>query len=67
MQRDVDVELEAIDKTGGFIGTLYLNKTENAAIELAREGLATVHAYSAESLPWSAQLFAAEVSPAQHA
>ncbi|KZS98346.1 transcription factor [Sistotremastrum niveocremeum HHB9708] len=60
MQRDVEIEFEAVDKTGGFIGALYLNKTENAAIALVQEGLATVHAYSAEGLSWSNQLFAAE-------
>jgi staphylococcal nuclease domain-containing protein 1 len=38
MQRDVDVDFEATDKTGGFIGALYLNKTENAAVTLVREG-----------------------------
>lgn len=62
MQRDVEVEFEATDKSGGFIGTMYLNKTDNAAVTLVREGLATVHAYSAESLSWSQSLFDAEVS-----
>ncbi|KAF8608810.1 transcription factor [Ceratobasidium sp. AG-I] len=60
MQRDVEVDFEATDKTGGFIGALYLNKTENAAVTLVREGLATVHDYSAESLPWSRQLYEAD-------
>jgi staphylococcal nuclease domain-containing protein 1 len=39
MQRDVEVDFEATDKTGGFIGALYLNKTENVAVTLVREGL----------------------------
>ncbi|KAA1476768.1 transcription factor [Dentipellis sp. KUC8613] len=60
MQRDVEIEIDTVDKSGGFIGALYLNKTENAAIALVREGLATVHAFSAEALPWSRQLFDAE-------
>ena len=60
MQRDVEVEFEAVDKSGGFIGAMYLNKTENAAITLVKEGLATVHAHSAEGLPWSKQLTDAE-------
>ncbi|QRV79522.1 staphylococcal nuclease domain-containing protein 1 [Ceratobasidium sp. AG-Ba] len=60
MQRDVEVEFEATDKTGGFIGALYLNKTENAAVTLVREGLATIHDYSAESLPWSKTLYEAD-------
>jgi staphylococcal nuclease domain-containing protein 1 len=38
MQRDVEVDFEATDKTGGFIGALYLNKTENVAVTLVREG-----------------------------
>lgn len=62
MQRDVEVEFDSTDKSGGFIGTMYLNKTDNAAIDLAREGLAEVHAYTAEALPWAKQLFDAEVS-----
>lgn len=60
MQRDVEIEIHDVDKSGGFIGALYLNKTENAAIAIAREGLATTHAYSADSLPWARQLYDAE-------
>ncbi|KAF9012412.1 transcription factor [Cyathus striatus] len=60
MQRDIEFEVDTIDKSGGFIGTLYLNKTENAAIALVREGLATVHAYSADGLSWSRQLYDVE-------
>lgn len=60
MQRDVEIEIDTVDKSGGFIGALYVNKTENAAVALVREGLASVHAFSAESLPWSRHLFEAE-------
>jgi len=60
MQRDVDIEIHDVDKSGGFIGALYLNKTENAAVTLAREGLATVHSYSADGLSWARQLYDAE-------
>ncbi|KIJ39936.1 hypothetical protein M422DRAFT_75809 [Sphaerobolus stellatus SS14] len=60
LQRDVEIEFESTDKSGGFIGTMWLNKTENAAVTLVKEGLATVHAYSAESLSWSNVLFEAE-------
>ncbi|KAI9068054.1 transcription factor [Trametes sanguinea] len=42
MQRDVEIEIHDADKSGGFIGALYLNKTENAAITLVKEGLATI-------------------------
>jgi staphylococcal nuclease domain-containing protein 1 len=61
MQRDVEIEIESVDKTGGFIGALYVNKTENAAISILQEGLATVHSYSTEALPWARQLYDAEV------
>lgn len=61
MQRDVEFEVESIDKSGGFIGSLYLNKTENAALALVKEGLATIHSFSAEGLSWAKQLFEAEV------
>lgn len=61
MQRDVEFEVETMDKAGGFIGSLYLNKTENAAITLVKEGLATIHSYSAEGLSWAKQLYDAEV------
>jgi staphylococcal nuclease domain-containing protein 1 len=59
MQRDVEIEVDAVDKAGGFIGALYANK-ENAALALVREGLASVHAYSAEGLAWAKQLYDAE-------
>ena len=66
MQRDVEIEIETVDKSGGFIGTLWLNKNENAAVALVQEGLATVHSYSADTLSWSKQLYAAEVCIAFH-
>lgn len=61
MQRDVEFEVEAIDKSGGFIGALYINKTDNAAIALVREGLASIHPPSADGLSWAKQLYEAEV------
>ncbi|KAH9054184.1 transcription factor [Lactarius vividus] len=60
MQRDVEIEIETTDKSGGFIGALYFNKNENAAVTLVSEGLATVHAFSADPLPWAKQLYDAE-------
>ncbi|THV02345.1 transcription factor [Dendrothele bispora CBS 962.96] len=60
MQRDVEFEVDSIDKSGGFIGSLYLNKTDNAAVSLAREGLASVQPYSADNLSWAKQLYDAE-------
>ncbi|KAF8919792.1 hypothetical protein CPB85DRAFT_720768 [Mucidula mucida] len=60
MQRDVEFEVDSLDKSGGFIGSLYLNKTENAAVALVREGLATVHSFSADGLSWARHLYDAE-------
>lgn len=59
MQRDVEIDVETIDKVGGFIGTLYVNK-ENFTKVLLEEGLATVHAYSAEQSGNATEYFAAE-------
>lgn len=60
MQRDVEFEVESTDKSGGFIGALWL-KNENAAVSLAREGYAFVHAFSADGLSWAKQIYDAEV------
>jgi staphylococcal nuclease domain-containing protein 1 len=59
LQRDVEIDVEDNDKVGGFIGTLYVNR-ENFAKLLVEEGLASVHAYSAEKTGNAAELFAAE-------
>lgn len=59
MQRDVEIDVETVDKVGGFIGTLYVNK-ENFTRSLLEEGLASVHAYSAEQSGHAAEYFAAE-------
>ncbi|KAI9045363.1 putative transcription factor (Snd1/p100) [Aspergillus affinis] len=59
MQRDAEIDVETIDKVGGFIGTLYINK-ENFTKVLLEEGLATVHAYSAEQSGNATEYFAAE-------
>lgn len=59
LQRDVEIDVENIDKVGGFIGTLYVNR-ENFAKILVEEGLAEVHAYSAEQSGHANELFAAE-------
>lgn len=59
MQREVELDVEGIDKIGGFIGTLYINR-ENFAKLLLEEGLASVHRYSAEQSGNATELFAAE-------
>ncbi|KAJ1027054.1 hypothetical protein NDA18_003071 [Ustilago nuda] len=60
LQRDVEIEVFSTDKVGGFIGALYLNKTDNMAVSLVEGGLATVHGYSAEATPFYKQLLDAE-------
>ena len=58
-QRDCEVDIQDMDKVGGFIGDLYINR-ENFAKVLVEEGLASVHAYSAEKSGNAAELFSAE-------
>lgn len=45
LQRDAEAQVETTDKVGGFIGSLYVNK-ENVAAMLVREGLARVDEYN---------------------
>ncbi|KOS21030.1 nuclease domain-containing protein 1 [Escovopsis weberi] len=58
-QRDVEVDIHDMDKVGGFIGDLYVGRESFAKI-LVEEGLASVHAYSAEKSANGPELFAAE-------
>lgn len=60
LQRDVEVEVYSTDKAGGFIGALWLNKTENLAVSLVESGWASVHQYSAEGISFGSQLIEAE-------
>ncbi|GAB7347341.1 hypothetical protein MBLNU459_g4281t1 [Dothideomycetes sp. NU459] len=59
LQRDIEIDVDDIDKVGGFIGTMYVNR-ESFAKLLVEEGLASVHAYSAEKSGNANELFAAE-------
>jgi staphylococcal nuclease domain-containing protein 1 len=58
-QRDCEIDIHDVDKVGGFIGDLYINR-ENFAKVLAEEGLAQVHAYSAEKYGNGLELQGAE-------
>ncbi|KAI0509595.1 tudor domain-containing protein [Xylaria bambusicola] len=58
-QRDCEIDVYDIDKVGGFIGDLYINR-ESFAKVLVEEGLAQVHQYSAEKAGNATELFAAE-------
>eukprot|EP00898_Chlorokybus_atmophyticus_P005051 jgi/Chlat1/5547/Chrsp369S00840 len=60
LQHDVEVEIESIDKTGTFLGRLFLNRT-NVGVELLSNGLATLHpSFSADRVPGGNELMAAE-------
>ncbi|KAI0188492.1 hypothetical protein EV127DRAFT_342827 [Xylaria flabelliformis] len=58
-QRDCEIDVYDIDKVGGFIGDLYINR-ESFAKLLVEEGLAQVHQYSAEKAGNATELLAAE-------
>ena len=40
-QRDVQVEIESMDKVGGFVGYLFVDKV-NVSLELVKNGLSKV-------------------------
>ncbi|KAL2757726.1 hypothetical protein ACRALDRAFT_1061045 [Sodiomyces alcalophilus JCM 7366] len=58
-QRDCEIDVHDLDKVGGFIGDLYINR-ESFAKMLVEEGLASVHAYSAERSGNAGELLPAE-------
>lgn len=58
-QRDCEIDVHDIDKVGGFIGDLYVNR-ESFAKVLVEEGLAEVHEYSAEKTGNAAELLTAQ-------
>ncbi|RUS16817.1 hypothetical protein BC937DRAFT_90763 [Endogone sp. FLAS-F59071] len=60
LQRDVEVEFESVDKNGGFIGSLFLNHTDNVAVLLLEAGYAKIHESSADQSPYTNQLYSAE-------
>ncbi|KNZ57389.1 hypothetical protein VP01_2171g1 [Puccinia sorghi] len=60
MQRDVEVEVESTDKSGGFIGGLFLNKSDNFGLLLVKEGLANCNEFSLERSPYGKELKTAE-------
>eukprot|EP00124_Ichthyophonus_hoferi_P001257 Ihof_evm5s61 gene=Ihof_evmTU5s61 len=58
MQRDVTIQIDGMDKTGNFIGCLWVDD-ENLALRLVEKGLSSVH-FSADRLNFGKELFAAE-------
>lgn len=60
-QRDVQFNVINVDKTGGFIGNIYVPGTNDPlSVVLVKEGLAEVHEYSAQQSGSSQALFDAQ-------
>ncbi|KAI8338443.1 hypothetical protein BC941DRAFT_394949 [Chlamydoabsidia padenii] len=59
LQHDVEIEIENVDKTGAFIGNLFV-KGDNLAVTLLNKGYASVHEYSANESRYANQFFTAE-------
>ncbi|KAG2180234.1 hypothetical protein INT43_004023 [Umbelopsis isabellina] len=59
LQRDIEIEVENVDKTGGFVGSLFVNG-ENLSVSLLQAGYAYIHEYSANESNYANQLFSAE-------
>ena len=48
------IEIETVDKDGGYIGTLWLDKNGDATVALVQGGPVTVHSYSVDTLAFEA-------------
>jgi staphylococcal nuclease domain-containing protein 1 len=64
LQHTVRIEVDALDKGDNFLGSLFIGKL-NLAVELLKEGLASLVDFSARKSPHSAELFAAEAEAKQ--
>ncbi|KAK4488915.1 hypothetical protein RD792_004705, partial [Penstemon davidsonii] len=65
MQRDVEIEVETVDRTGTFLGTLWESKT-NVAIHLLEAGLAKLQtSFGIDRIPDAHLLVQAEQSAKQ--
>lgn len=58
LQREVEIEVESMDKGGNFIGWLWVDN-QNYSVKLVEEGLASVH-FSADRSPYFRGLQVAE-------
>jgi staphylococcal nuclease domain-containing protein 1 len=58
-QRDVEIDVHDIDKVGGFVGEIFINKESFAKI-LVEEGFATVREFSAQKAGNATELLAAQ-------
>lgn len=62
LQREVEIEVEGMDKSGSFIGYMFVQTEKgmcNMSVELVENGLASVH-FTAEKGSYYSQLCAAE-------
>lgn len=57
-QRDVTIEVESMDKVGGFVGYLFMDRT-NVSVKLVEQGLSKVH-YSGQNGKYANELQAAQ-------
>ncbi|KAL3655116.1 Translin-1 [Castilleja foliolosa] len=64
MQRDVEIEVETVDRTGTFLGTVWENRV-NVAIPLLEAGLAKIQTFSIDRVPEAHLLIQAEQSAKQ--
>lgn len=58
LQREVEIEVENIDKAGNFIGYLFVENT-NLSLHLVQEGFASMH-FTADRSPYANQIKNAE-------
>uniref|UniRef100_A0ACD6A4E4 Uncharacterized protein n=1 Tax=Avena sativa TaxID=4498 RepID=A0ACD6A4E4_AVESA len=64
LQRDVEIEVEAVDRTGTFIGSLWESKTNMSSV-LLEAGLAKINSFALDRLPDANVLTRAEKSAKQ--
>lgn len=60
LQREVEVQVDGVDKAGNFIGWMFIQDT-NLSVSLVEEGLSKVH-FTADRTPYYSQLQVAEES-----
>ncbi|XP_068645597.1 ribonuclease TUDOR 1-like [Aristolochia californica] len=61
LQRDVEIEVETVDRTGTFLGSLWESKT-NMAVALLEAGLAKLQTFGVDRIPDAHLLVQAEQS-----
>lgn len=50
LQRDVEIEVESVDKIGTFLGSLFLPDKRSLSVVLLEQGLASIAGYASEAL-----------------